>query len=151
MIPRPAETVTYLDGQPWTFDVDNEEFPFYISEEGARISKLRDDLYQIDITILAARKGPYAGLNFSVNEWEPPKIDGIYFPWTISADGFTYQRTHKTVPTLKLGFFTYHIKTNIPIHDANIHGSPEIYGLNGNYFGTATSHAHLWAETHQYT
>lgn len=104
------------------FRVDDEPFPWWLSEEGPTARKLKDDLYAVHVSIFVvsaeAETLPetfyHEGLT---NGWDQPVLQGIEFPWCITADGFTYSsRGSREVPTVELEFFAESVE-GMPVTD----------------------------------
>lgn len=137
MIPTKADTVVYrhpcacksasrplADGEEpvHRFDVDGHPFPWHISEEGPSFTRLRDDLWRVDVEIygvLKNAKPDQADVIFTdrmSTAW-PLTIAGREFPWTVTGDGITYTHSHKTLPMVKLGFLTNSVDTDTDVTD----------------------------------
>jgi hypothetical protein len=139
MIPKPAETVVYRhactcksasqlprgDEPEHRFDVDGERFPWYMAPEGPRFTRLMDDLYRVDLTIYGllnddlVEPGPVviAEETFADHQHKPLRIAEREFPWEICAEGFTYHRSYKTMPEVRLGFFVKSVDTDGVVTD----------------------------------
>jgi len=96
------------------FDVDGEDFPWYINERGPLVTRVLDDLYVIDLGILLLDKESKKTLKFSY--WPTRVEDGssvpfvpvlgdVKFPWTCTDDEMFLRFSHKQIPTVHLRFF----------------------------------------------
>lgn len=83
-----------------TFTVDGDPFPWFITEEGPRATRLRDDLYAVHVTVFAQDSFSCDGIQ------APPVINGITFPWYLTEDGFTHRSRNGDIPSVELAFFT---------------------------------------------
>jgi hypothetical protein len=105
------------------FTVDGEDFPWYISERGPIVKRLRDDLYSIDVEIYELSKSDKECLSFEYRRDDAcsvpyiPVIGGKDFPWLLTADEMTLTFGHKILPMLHLAFFAHEVDANIPVED----------------------------------
>lgn len=102
------------------FDVDGESFPWYIHEDGPSFTRLKDDLWRIDVRMYGhLQDGLFHDSNGGVVIDAQPNliISGREFPWAISGDGFTYHRSHKELASVRLGFFAEHVDTDGQFND----------------------------------
>lgn len=106
------------------FTVDGAEFPWYISEQGQKVSRIHDDLYVIEVDIMLLDKETRDFLSFTYDNGEgsfgPPMwpiINGAKFPWLLHEDGCVLRFSSKIIPTLNLKFFALQVITNIDITD----------------------------------
>lgn len=105
------------DGIEHRFDVDGAIFPWYISEEGPRVTQL-DGMYTVEVTIFGVlRDDAGAPSVVSDTQYGALEICGLTFPWSITADGLTYRRSHTEVPTVHLSFFAEHVDTDGHVKD----------------------------------
>jgi hypothetical protein len=97
------------------FTVDDQEFPWYISERGPIVARLTDDLYTIDVELLLLDRETKTYLPFSYTSRGVgsvpyvPVIDGQEFPWTCTADEFVLRFSHKQIPSLRLKFYARNV------------------------------------------
>lgn len=92
-----ADHVT-ADAETKVFEVDGAPFPWFITEEGPRAVRHRDDLYAVHVTVIAQDSFSCDGVN--------PVINGILFLWYLTEDGFNYKTSRGDIPTIELAFFT---------------------------------------------
>jgi hypothetical protein len=83
-----------------TFTVDGDPFPWFITEDGPRATRFRDDLYAVHVTVIAQDSFACTGIQAS------PVINGIMFPWYLTEDGYTFKTRRGDIPTVELSFFT---------------------------------------------
>jgi hypothetical protein len=103
------------------FCVDDEPFPWWVSEEGPFARKLADDLYLVHVEIICTTVTPGDGRpeqfyheDLGTGFWPQPVLLGVEFPWWISEDGFTYRSSGHHLPTVELEFFAKSVE-GIPI------------------------------------
>ena len=103
------------------FLVDGEHFPYLISKRGPIVTRLRDDLYTIDVELYLLDKTTMTALPFGYTGAGSvpsiPVIDGQEFPWLLTGDDCQLNFGYKTTPTLKLKFFARTVTGNYPIVD----------------------------------
>jgi hypothetical protein len=106
------------------FTVDGEDFPWFITERGQIVKRLRDDLYSIDVEIVQLDRATLATLPFDYTRTEEgcsvpsvPVIGGREFPWALTDDVMTLTFGYKVYPTLHLAFYAREVDANIPIED----------------------------------
>lgn len=117
-----AETVKV---RPKRFEVDGEDFPWYISQRGAEVMRVDDDLYTVRVEIFLLDKVSRAAIPFLSEDGmnsRVPQLGGVEFPWEIINDGYTYACGPKLVPTLTLSFYVKSADTGDEyIEDAREH------------------------------
>jgi len=118
-----AEHVIIKRKLKFKFTVDGAQFPWYISEDGPQVTKLGNELYGITVAIFCVDRETRCYQTFTVGSDDedcPPErfsIGGVEFPWAISSDGFTYNVSSKSVPTVTLTFFARNVEDDKPILD----------------------------------
>jgi hypothetical protein len=128
-----AETVVIRGKPEYRFDVDGQDFPWWISERGARVTQLLDDLFEINVEILCIPKA-YDGderghENCRVGQGDlTVRLEGymgrrlfigdVEFPWDITADGVVIKTGVTLVPSVSLSFFAKDVDSNRFIDDA---------------------------------
>jgi hypothetical protein len=126
---RPADG----DDDEHTFTVDGEDFPWLLTERGPTVSRLRDDLFVVDVEIILLTKdrgetrtgeGAYCDLlSFSwvadAGTIAPaiPIIGGVEFPWLLTMDERVLTFGHTMLPKLALRFFAKNVIGNSPVED----------------------------------
>ena len=127
------------------FLVDGGEFPWFISERGAVIKRLADDMYTVGVEIFLIDKNEHEGVfrhpylpfgytaDGGVSVPNIPVIDGTEFPWLMTEDGWQLSCGHKTLPTLKLTFFAHHVSGDCEIDDQRKALSGEDIFCNGGH------------------
>lgn len=122
------------------FTVNGEDFPWYISERGQRVTRLADDLYSVDVEIMLLDKqltdGHHAVLPFGYPTYGipyVPLIGGQEFPWPLTEDGCQLNFGHKVVPTLHLAFLARSVDTNAGVDDRRrVMSGQDIYRNGGD-------------------
>jgi hypothetical protein len=105
------------------FQVDGDDFPWPLSERGPIVTRLKDDLFAVDVEIylLGKKDGKYEYLEFGYfpTNMTPflPLINGRIFPWLLDANGWELKAGHKRLPQINLTFFTRNITGNYPVDD----------------------------------
>jgi hypothetical protein len=110
------------------FLVDGEHFPYLISERGPIVTRLRDDLYTIDVEIIGLSKDVDAEgvhhileITYATDGGNTvpyiPVIAGKPFPWPLTDDGCQLNFSHKMLPKLNLKFYARTVTGNYPIVD----------------------------------
>lgn len=106
------------------FQIDGEDFPWFLSARGPIVKRLRDDLYTVDIEIflLAKEDGAFHYLDFG---YAPiygtpflPVINGEVFPWLLDPNGWELRAGHKRLPEIRLTFYARNVTGNYPIEDS---------------------------------
>lgn len=138
----------------YSFVVDGEEFPWYISENGPHVTKLGNELYGIKVEIYCVDRETKRYLRFEVDSGEkgwPPELFFIgdrEFAWAISDDGFTYEASLTIIPTVTLTFFARSVDDDGWVDDArqvrDIGGTVLAPQTKGNPHGTDEA---LWSPT----
>lgn len=136
------------------FDVDGQPFPWHISEDGARFTRLLDDFYRVDVDILPIlrakpdNKLPTGGrLYRDARTKEEARseevrdsrdgglfIAGVEFPWVIAEDGIAYTRSRTTVATITLSFFAESVDTDGEVTDERELDDADICSDTGNVY-----------------
>lgn len=106
-MPDFAERVV-VDVDAHTFDVDGEKFPWYVSPDGPTVRRLRDDLYEVSVTIFVIDKFTSPGNIQGSSTY--PVIDGREFPWYITADGVKFTRAGADPAMVELAFLAKHVE-----------------------------------------
>lgn len=96
------------------FDVDGQEFPWYLHEEGPRFTQVDENLYMIHVRIFTGLVGGRFGA-FVHDYPKPPIIAGITFPWLIDEYGITYRCSRTEAPTVELSFFARYVDADFQI------------------------------------
>lgn len=102
-MPDFAEHVV-IDLEAHRFDVDDQKFPWFISEAGPKVKQLLDDLYEVRVTVFVHNGFFCAGMH------QQPVLSGIVFPWHITEDGMTYTATRTGPPQVELAFLAKHVE-----------------------------------------
>lgn len=110
------------------FELDGVEFPWYITEEGARFTRLAKDLYSVRVEIYLVDMETKDTLTFSSTGYNghAPVLGGVEFPWMLTSSGYTYTSSAETLPLLTLSFLVHNVDTDGDI--ANMDG---IYNVDG--------------------
>lgn len=157
------------------FDVDGQPFPWLTSgdhDEQTKFTRLRDDLYRVDVTILAIRSNGESAIKPELNDegrvlirqqsfvdqslFEgsttpgQPIIAGLEFPWLLSGDGVSYQRSHKMLPRIKLAFFARHVDADCEIPDER-DVDQTIVDNGSGVWKESTVEAALWRKSREIT
>jgi hypothetical protein len=133
---KPADSVVCRNAE-YRLEVDGRPFPWHIDERGPRFTRLLDDLYRVDLTVLCVRRdrsddsGSYE--TFDDSFYGRPIIAGLPFPWEITSEGVSYNRSRTTIATVRLAFFAKDVDTDGEVFDVRRHDHT-IHGLNGDLY-----------------
>jgi hypothetical protein len=110
------------EAEQHVFTVDGEDFPWYITERGQIVKRIRDDLYLIDIEIIGLDKKTVhtIAIEYLIEDSPAPcipVIGGREFPWLLSEHPMTLTFGHKMFPILHLAFFAREVDANIEVQD----------------------------------
>lgn len=102
------------------FEVDGIPFPYAIHEDGPTFTRLADDLWQVDLTLYPVLLANHELLVITVDAgWTPRlRFNGVEFPWTMTAQGFTIHATHRQLTSVRLGFLARDVDTDGHVTDA---------------------------------
>jgi hypothetical protein len=116
------------NGEPHyhVFTVDGEDFPWYVSERGPRVTQFGDNLYAVNVEIYGYAMIPEGGesagrdLSLKVGGYMGHHlyIGDVEFPWDITGDGVIIRSSSKTIPSVELSFFVRNVDSNEFIADA---------------------------------
>lgn len=115
------------------FDVDGEDFPWWISEREPVVTQLADDLFSVHVEIIAVPRvydnpenktlaACHVGdgdLSVRTEGYMGRRlfIGGVEFPWMITYDGFTIKTGGTTCQTVELSFFAKTVDSDDYIRD----------------------------------
>ncbi len=116
----------------FTFKVDGEYFPWYISERGPKVYRYGRDLYAIEVEILELegfRIDTALGIGW-------PVVKDTPFPWPVTADGCRIQWARGQLATMELAFYAKKVEAEgIEIHDMRaLLGDRELWSLSGDLY-----------------
>jgi hypothetical protein len=151
-----AELVVIRGKPDYRFDVDGEDFPWWVSEKGVEVTQLTDDLFAVKFEILCISKvydsDEHRFDNCRVGEGDlPVRLEGyagrrlfigdVEFPWDITGDGVKVECSRRIFLTVTLAFFAKDVDSNQYIEDAR-----NIMNINGDHwaFSPDTSKSHKW-------
>jgi hypothetical protein len=121
----------------YRFDVDGEDFPWFVSDRGPQVTRVADDLYAIAVEIFCLDRETKDYLPFTTagGRCQYPVIGGTEFPWTMSDTGYTFRCGWKTFPTVALTFFAEDVESSTLLIDDVRHVCNE----NGDTLRTVSS------------
>jgi len=87
------------------FEVDGEEFPWWITEKGPKVAHLQD-MYAVTVEIYCIDRKTLRDVPFSTtgDHNHIPVFGGVEFPWYITQDGYTYHQRDDIVSYVELTF-----------------------------------------------
>ncbi|MCV7174935.1 hypothetical protein [Mycolicibacterium sphagni] len=114
------------------FDVDGEPFPWYITEDGPRFTRLRDDMYLVHVRIIGILRESGEGFTGNIFQHTYPRrieLAGHPFPWVIHEDGITYRSARMEAAYVELAFLAESIDVDCEIADRP---TTEVWSFDGN-------------------
>lgn len=113
---------------PYSFMVDGDEFPWWLSQRGPLVERVSDGLYTVDVEICLLDKNehpgvfphPYLAFGYLAHASSVPNIPliaGEEFPWLLTGDGWTLTCGHKQMPKLRVSFYALNVSGDVEIAD----------------------------------
>jgi len=109
------------------FKVDGEEFPWWVTDRGIRVQRVKDNLYTVKVDILCMGKPDVRQrLTFSCTDTSFT-IGDVEFPWMLTNKGVQFTMGPTQYPAVRLSFFARSVDSDY----AFIDDVRDIYNING--------------------
>jgi hypothetical protein len=149
-----AETVVIRDKPNYKFEVDGEDFPWWVSEKAPQVTQVMDDLFTVKVEIFGGHEkiGRYGDGDemLRVGRTDVPiRVEGyqgkrlfigdVEFPWDMTADGYRIECGMRILPTITLSFLARDVDSDMWIDD-----SRWIENINGDTYAFPPENSKTW-------
>lgn len=115
------------------FEVDGQDFPWYVDARGPQVERLDDDLWAIGVWIICAKED-HRIQGVRAEGFKPPiYIHGVEFPWPILDDPGLIMTMSRCEPTkVWLKFLARSVDTDTFVADLRpVCRNEQIYSIDG--------------------
>lgn len=115
------------------FDVDGEPFPWAMTVEGPTFTRVLDDLYRVNLTLLPVVMSNRAVVGVEVvgGFASALVIGGVAFPWSLT-DTVTISCARGQMTSVELAFLARDVDTDVDVTDGR---GRAVYDVDGSYYG----------------
>lgn len=127
------------------FDVDGAEFPWHITEGGARFAK-RGGVYLVEVDIVPLeRGGNNEMLDVTLGYWRrQPRIGERAFPWAILSGSVRVEMLDDSFPLLHLTFLAEQVDADVEVPELDDEAPDDGYHRYLDRLAAGTSAGECW-------